>query len=219
MRAIGLSGLMQAVRSGAADLAVLREFSRASSAGGFLQGLAAALQQSPPVNSCSSSHLAGVTFQHTSQLALEHNSCGASAAAGRLNDTATAQWLASGFSARSFATATAAAERDPRFSALTDTDVQRFRQILGDDAVITDPEALRNYNRSATFFMAFMFMLDCVGEQDVYVCPVRRYGQCCAPAGTGCRSMRAPVRSRCCRGQPSKCPRSADARCRSDDMS
>ncbi len=43
--------------------------------------------------------------------------------------------------------ATAALERDSRYSKLNDEDLGYFREVLGDKDVFTDPDALEPYNR------------------------------------------------------------------------
>lgn len=49
------------------------------------------------------------------------------------------------FQIRSFGSATL--QRDSRFSQLTDSDLQYFRDVLGDSGVITDPHDLVMFNR------------------------------------------------------------------------
>jgi hypothetical protein len=46
-----------------------------------------------------------------------------------------------------FSAASAAGQRNPDFSVLTDADFQHFKQILGSNAVVTGPDALQKYNR------------------------------------------------------------------------
>ena len=48
---------------------------------------------------------------------------------------------------RMFGAASTVSQRSPNFSVLTEADLQHFSQILGGDAVVTGPEALRKYNR------------------------------------------------------------------------
>lgn len=135
--------------------------------------------------------------------------------------------------ARGFAHATAAAERDPRFNSLTDADLDRFRQILGGEAVVTDPEQLHGYNRccslcvlrqSCIVHLVHPHAVRTVSHKPwhashtwLYASRAMRRVQsigfvdavcCAAPAAIGWKHIQGPARWRCCRRPRSRCHRS-----------
>jgi hypothetical protein len=71
---------------------------------------------------------------------------GAHSAARRI-DKAARPWSKQACDVRMFSAASAAGQRNPDFSVLTDADFQHFKQILGSNAVVTHPDALQKYNR------------------------------------------------------------------------
>ena len=78
-------------------------------------------------------------------MAGEHDG-GAHSAARRIDEVAW-PWSKQACDVRMFSAASAAGQRNPDFSVLTDADLQHFKQILGSNAVVTGPDALQKYNR------------------------------------------------------------------------
>ena len=111
-------------------------------------GMAAASLWRTAASSCCSSSACPALATASFSYVAGGNSGGAHSAAHRTHGAAWS-WAKQACDVRLFSATSAAGQRNPDFSVLTDEDLQHFQQILGSDGVVTGPQALRKYNRQA----------------------------------------------------------------------